>query len=221
MSKDDTRECADCLELFEPRRPSGYGFSYCLRCQRMRAHWHSKSKSGGKYVSPFRKSRDCDWCFQPMHRRRSGQRFHGACRNQAEAHWVQWRRLDACHLPTCFDCMRPMPWTHACATSPHRCDACKRGHRGPSEVKRRHAVRSGDQSISWQTCGERDGWVCHLCRCKVKREAGGAKNPKGATVDHLIPVSADGHHEWDNVALACWDCNVRRGALGLVQLRLA
>ncbi len=82
------------------------------------------------------------------------------------------------------------------------------------------AERHGDRDIHWSTVGERDGWVCHLCYRPVERVAGVNGRPRGATVDHLIPVSVGGEHVWRNVALAHRSCNSARGVGGVVQLRL-
>jgi len=103
----------------------------------------------------------------------------------------------------------------------HRCkwlDTAKR--RDAATARRLHLVSTGDD-ITWRELGERDGWICHLCSKRVPKKAGTAKNPKGATVDHLVPVSDDGLHVWENVALAHRSCNLSRGAGGDVQLRLA
>lgn len=43
----------------------------------------------------------------------------------------------------------------------------------------------------------------------------------GPTVDHLIPLSADGSDQIENVALAHRHCNISRGVGGVVQLILA
>lgn len=82
------------------------------------------------------------------------------------------------------------------------------------------AVAAGDKGIHWSKVGERDGWRCHICGRTVEQRAGGAKAPKGATVDHLIPIADGGTHTWENVALAHRRCNVSRGAKGSAQLRL-
>jgi HNH endonuclease len=59
---------------------------------------------------------------------------------------------------------------------------------------------------------DRDRWTCHLCGQKVV--------PGQESIDHLIPVSASGPNTMTNVALAHRRCNSRRGARGIVQLRL-
>jgi 5-methylcytosine-specific restriction endonuclease McrA len=102
----------------------------------------------------------------------------------------------------------------------NRCRFVKNARRRNKTQARRTAAEKVGDRITWRELGERDGWVCHICSGKVKRVSGRAKEPRGATVDHLIPVAAHGTHRWDNVALAHRSCNVSRGAAGEVQLRL-
>jgi hypothetical protein len=120
----------------------------------------------------------------------------------------------------CPDCLV----IHERTTSSRRCPRCvdagRVKRRDKSEARRRKACRDGDASIHWLPLGERDGWKCHLCGLKVSHVPGTAYEPNGATVDHLVPVSADGIHEWSNVALAHRRCNLSRRAEGFAQLRL-
>lgn len=105
-----------------------------------------------------------------------------------------------------------------------RCGQCAHEHRkalsSSAQARRLEVVRSGDEGISWRSVAERDGWSCHLCGRLVRQIAGTAHEPLGATVDHLVPIAAGGLHTWDNVALAHRRCNLKRGAAGIVQLRL-
>lgn len=126
-------------------------------------------------------------------------------------------------LTPCEDCGLPCR-PRAQARDQSLCNRCrfvKKGRqRNIAMARRRHAENAGDK-ITWQKLGDRDGWRCHICDGIVKQVAGAAKQPHGATIDHLVPVADDGRHTWDNVALAHRSCNVRRGAGGAVQLRLA
>jgi len=101
-----------------------------------------------------------------------------------------------------------------------RCSSCAAMARSESESRRRTVIARGDNSIGWRSVGERDGWKCHLCGKAVLTVAGTAKQPMGATVDHLIPIAHGGEHVWSNVGLAHRACNVSRGARGAAQLRL-
>ena len=89
------------------------------------------------------------------------------------------------------------------------CDPCRSG-RAPRHYISPDVVRS-----VWL----RDGARCHLCRKSVDLTLSGTL-PEGPTIDHLVPISAGGTREPENLALAHRVCNVRRGNRGAAQLRL-
>ena len=130
------------------------------------------------------------------------------------------RKIHARPPRICSDCKREY---RSCGSG-SRCADCAHDHRkslrSTAEARRLDAVRAGDQDIHWTLLGERDGWVCHICSKRVPKVAGTAKQPMGATVDHLIPIAHGGEHVWANVALAHRTCNISRGARGVAQLRL-
>jgi len=49
----------------------------------------------------------------------------------------------------------------------------------------------------------RDQMTCQYCGVKPPREK--------LTIDHVLPRSKGGKSEWENVVLACQDCNARKG----------
>ncbi|MGE3680702.1 MAG: HNH endonuclease [Bdellovibrionales bacterium] len=57
--------------------------------------------------------------------------------------------------------------------------------------------------LSRQNIFLRDGHICQYC-CQKFSE-------KKLTVDHVIPLSKGGRHEWTNVVTACSECNNRKG----------
>ncbi len=62
-----------------------------------------------------------------------------------------------------------------------------------------HEVRFSRRNIF-----ERDKNTCQYC---------GRRMPKSeVTVDHVVPRSRGGIDSWDNLVLACVDCNVRKGS---------
>lgn len=67
---------------------------------------------------------------------------------------------------------------------------------------------------------ERDGWICRLCLDPVDRDA---VVPAGLapTLDHILPLGAQGRHEYANVQCAHFICNSRKGARGDAQLSFA
>jgi 5-methylcytosine-specific restriction endonuclease McrA len=52
--------------------------------------------------------------------------------------------------------------------------------------------------------------LCHLCKQTVS--LGDEGSPRYATIDHVIPLSRGGKDHIDNLALACRECNERKGA---------
>lgn len=57
---------------------------------------------------------------------------------------------------------------------------------------------------------ERDEWVCGICEMPVDR-ATAYPDPLSPSLDHIIPLSLNGHHVMENVQLAHLSCNVRKG----------
>lgn len=59
---------------------------------------------------------------------------------------------------------------------------------------------------------ERDGGQCYLCGDVVLFELhyNDAKYP---TIEHVIPIAKGGTHSWDNVKVACRDCNNRKSTM--------
>jgi 5-methylcytosine-specific restriction endonuclease McrA len=61
-----------------------------------------------------------------------------------------------------------------------------------------HEVRFSRQSVF-----ERDKCVCQYC---------GRQFPKAQlTIDHVLPQSRGGGDTWENLVLACLECNIRKG----------
>jgi 5-methylcytosine-specific restriction endonuclease McrA len=59
---------------------------------------------------------------------------------------------------------------------------------------------------------ERNGDLCHYCEAEMDftPSKGHGFVPLRATIEHIIPLSLGGAHDWENVALCCWRCNVRK-----------
>ena len=53
---------------------------------------------------------------------------------------------------------------------------------------------------------ERDNWICMICFAPIDRDTV-APDPLAASLDHRIPLSKGGHHEWNNVRCAHFGCN--------------
>lgn len=85
--------------------------------------------------------------------------------------------------------------------------------------RRRQRIQESEPApgITTMALRARDGDKCCHCGAVMDFKPGrrGVKgNPRRASIEHLQPLSRGGRHSWDNVALACIECNVRRGNRG-------
>jgi len=102
------------------------------------------------------------------------------------------------------------------------CDQCKKKARRKQdrrkETKRRMRCKGGDWSISLEKLYERDKGICYLCGCLCNWDDCQWKDgvfivgPTYPSVEHVVPLSKGGTHEWKNVKLACFICNSKKGA---------
>jgi 5-methylcytosine-specific restriction endonuclease McrA len=91
--------------------------------------------------------------------------------------------------------------------------------RDPASRSRRNAAASrvrrarGARSVSgrWRVICERDGYVCWICGDVIDPSYRGP-NPRGPSVDHVVPLSHGGSDDDNNLRPAHFGCNSRRGA---------
>lgn len=211
QQEDAPIRCNMCQEPFT-RTDKGFGYSYCIVCIPKLRRWYNY-----RDIKPELAERQCARCatiFRPDVGKPSKYCLTSCTYSRAKAMQL------TCRLTGCSDCTAP--------TKPRgratRCERCQfiamATRKDANSARRRYIESAGDNGISWRTVGERDSWICHLCSRKVLQQPGKAKNPKGATVDHLIPLADGGLHIWQNVGLAHRDCNMSRGSGGIAQLKL-
>lgn len=58
----------------------------------------------------------------------------------------------------------------------------------------------------------RDGWKCRACGCATPQSLRGRHNDDSPELDHIVPVSAGGAHDMDNLQTLCRVCNILKGA---------
>lgn len=64
--------------------------------------------------------------------------------------------------------------------------------------------------ISVALIAKRDCYLCHLCNQIVDMDIK-RTDKMGATIDHIVPLSKGGLDNMENVALAHWICNIKKG----------
>ncbi len=76
----------------------------------------------------------------------------------------------------------------------------------PSVIRLKSFVRpyfSMTVRLSRQNIFVRDHMTCQYCYKRISE--------KRLTIDHVLPLSKGGQHEWTNVVAACSSCNNRKG----------
>lgn len=160
-------------------------------------------------------SRECPLChsiFESTHRqkvycsRRCGWLYRGRMKPKS-ADWADGHQ--PMRTSSCMGCRKAM-LTRA---SRPLCDSCRLRRRREHSIRknfRRRSAKLGEryaiEQVAW-----RDGWTCHLCDKPVD-PALSYPDPMSASRDHVLPISLGGIDEAENVRLAHWICNSRRGA---------
>ena len=79
---------------------------------------------------------------------------------------------------------------------------------------RRRAQKYGvafDETITRKLVFEKENGRCYLCQIETHLEHSEENyEPKLSTVDHIIPISKGGPHNWENVRNCCLKCNITK-----------
>lgn len=156
----------------------------------------------------------CDECGTDQLTKRS-RRF---CSDRCEARWFgrsNYRPTPPRHYE-CVVCRQPFT-RQGRHGSPLTCSPpC--GSRLPSAMlgqstrntRRLERLRAGwVEPVDPETVFQRDGGFCQICGGEVPRRLK-HPHPLSATMDHRIPLAADGTHGYANVQLAHFICNSRK-----------
>jgi hypothetical protein len=220
--------CRNCHSPLKPKA-SGGGWKLCQECCRdcgspTLTWWDGRGYE--RCPAAFTRCEDCYLAYARnlyAKRKSDGKRFRKPTPEEFGTVYGLPTSPTRCDLARCEWCEAPCRnMSHSVRMS--LCGPCRQRYESElgdrAELRRRRQIAEGDPTINWRALGERDGWKCHICGGIVRRVAGTAKRPLGATVDHLIPIADNGSHVWSNVALAHRSCNSSRGAGGAAQLRL-
>lgn len=89
------------------------------------------------------------------------------------------------------------------------CALVKRRERYRIKTAKRQKITNPIR-ISADVLIQRDGNLCHICLTQIDLSL--ARNSRfGATIDHVIPVSKGGPDTLENMKLAHWICNIKKG----------
>ena len=95
---------------------------------------------------------------------------------------------------------------------------CSRKRSYKKRDKRINGYNTVDNDISLPRLYKRDLGICYLCHSKtdptdiVRYPTYVIAGPRYPSIDHVIPIARGGLHAWDNVKLACKQCNSTKSA---------
>ena len=90
---------------------------------------------------------------------------------------------------------------------------CSRKRSYKKRDKRINRYNTVDNDISLPRLYKRDQGICYLCHSKtdptdiVRYPTYVIAGPRYPTIEHVIPIAKGGLHAWDNIKLACKQCN--------------
>lgn len=163
----------------------------------------------------------CEWCNEAFETNRKQAKFcKKTCRYAAVAynkkestqakHAANPRRFD-------FDCERcgqvvatdKLVTRGAYGRYCRSCALVKRRERYRVKTAKRQGVAKPAR-LSADALIERDGNLCRLCDTEIDLAL--ARNSRfGATIDHIVPLSLGGLDDIENMQLAHWICNIKKG----------
>lgn len=115
-------------------------------------------------------------------------------------------RLD--HEKKCSVCG---DWFTAKSTTQVCCSPeCSRKRDNAQHEHRNARNGKPDTSITLSRLYRRDGGVCRACGKELSFDKD-PNDPEYPSIDHIIPLSKGGLHQWDNVQLMCRRCNWEKG----------
>lgn len=192
-------DCELCGKTFYPTSYGSQIQKYCSDSCRNKAH-QIKNK-----VIKYSNCRCCDKKFEVITKRTF-------CSNECADRYKELEKRKRMRLKKCRYCDR---WHYKQNTlyCSEKCQS-KRNRlmnelSKSTRLKRARSNGQFDADIDIYRLIERDGEQCYLCGDIVLFDVH-YNNPKYPTIEHVMPISKGGTHSWDNVKVACRDCNTRK-----------
>jgi hypothetical protein len=210
------RNCAHCRSQFSYEIKQGPGPLYCGGSCRNAAERHQRETStiskceicASLFVPKFgnKLTRTCgDKCYRERQRR---------VRQAVDAARPQRPPITCKQCGKVFLSSRP---SHKAIYCSYKCQGLAQRKEESARARLRMVTV---ESVNPITVFNRDKWICQLCKRKTPRRLRGSYNARAPELDHIIPLAAGGEHSYRNTQCACRECNGRKRAKPLGQLRL-
>ena len=193
------KKCSFCGENFRTHKTSYTLQKYCSNNCRMKAH---------QINNKINVYKDCQYC--------GGEFIVGKrknfCSDKCRINYKKLEKIRSRKLKKCYYCekwrygFRGKYCTEECRRKANR---IKDELRKSERLKRARSNGPFDADIDIYKLIERDGGRCYLCGDDVLFSYH-YNDPKYPTIEHVLPISKGGSHSWDNVKVACRECNTRK-----------
>ena len=198
---EETKLCIGCGEEFKPSRYGSRNQKYCSD------HCRYLGNKGIRYI--VKRLKKCRYCNTTYITKDENKEFcSGTCRKKEK----RFNEMVERGPKSCLYCGNSFysPTKHYCS------DECKRKAarvkdelRKSERLKRARSNGQFDADIDIYKLIERDGEYCYLCGDGVHFN-NHYNDPKYPTIEHVMPIARGGTHSWDNVKVACRECNTRK-----------
>ena len=188
--------CRYCGNLYEKNGRSSYCSVSCKEKQ------YEKDKNRGRKIRFYKV--DCEYCKTKELSKVEKRYCSDRC---ADKHYEikrrnRKRKLKKCKICNSWHSKRGVYCSIKCGKKAHK-------HRSSERMILARKNGQFDADIDIYKLIERDGGCCYLCGDDVLFSYN-FNHPKYPTIEHVVPISKGGTHSWDNVMVACRDCNTRK-----------
>ena len=201
----ETKVCVICGKAFETALPHQITCSEeCSKENRRRKHRRTPEQEPQKYI---RLKYGSEEAYEQYLKKQEEQKKAEAEQRRAEREAEKAERLRTAECAVCGQAFTTYnPKQKTC------CMACSKKLQYARKDKRIPKEQIVDKDITLEALYRRDSGFCYICgrKCDWNDKDGLKVFGKYPTIEHLIPVSRGGLHSWDNVRLACFDCNIKK-----------
>ena len=189
-------KCKYCNTLYDKANSSIYCSDICRKKQ------YEKDKNRGRKIRFYKVV--CEYCKTKELSKVKKRYCSDRC---ADKHYEikrrnRKRKLKKCKICNSWHSKRGVYCSVKCGKKAHK-------HRSSERMILARKNGQFDADIDIYKLIERDGGRCYLCGDDVLFSYH-YNDPKYPTIEHVIPITKGGTHSWDNVMVACRDCNTRK-----------
>jgi rubrerythrin len=212
------RDCASCGKRLETQAKQRRGPArlYCLECRpmggdrlRLRSddpgstHRITCLSCGKRLPHPSRKHRFCDRNCSNQHRWKQRRKFPRSSQCQWCSGAYEQQRSNHIHCSaSCYQAQyreeNPEKFGYSDAK------------RAADQRRRARRRQAPNEKVIARQVFERDSWICGVCGDPVDQDLS-YPHQLSASLDHIVPLAAGGHHTYANTQLSHLTCNIKKG----------